>query len=247
MVCNRITWLGHATVLVELAGARVLTDPVLRRRIAHLLRQTPALALPDRLDAVALSHLHLDHADRPTLRRIPASVPLLGPRRAGAALRLDVHELAVGDVMAIADGTAIRAVPARHDGRRWPIGPPVDALGFVLEGDGKRVYFAGDTDLFSGMGHLGDAGLDVALLPVWGWGSSLGPGHLDPERAARAAALLRPRVAIPIHYGTYLPAGLGRRHAELLHAPAADFAAHTRALAPDVEVRLLAPGASWDL
>lgn len=139
---------------------------------------------------------------------------------------------------------SVVATPARHDGRRRPLGAAVDALGFVVEGDGARIYFAGDTDLFDGMAHLGDGGLDVALLPVWGWGPSLGPGHLDPERAARAVALLRPRVAIPIHWGTLLPVTSTVRaaHRRLLTEPPRAFAAHCARLAPGVEVRILRPG-----
>jgi L-ascorbate metabolism protein UlaG (beta-lactamase superfamily) len=106
------------------------------------------------------------------------------------------------------------------------------------------VYFAGDTDLFDGMADLGP--LDVALLPVWGWGPSLGPGHMDPETAARAAALLRPRVAVPIHWGTYLQVGLRRRES-LLTEPPELFAAHCADLAPGVTVRVLQPGGTLPL
>jgi L-ascorbate metabolism protein UlaG (beta-lactamase superfamily) len=113
-------------------------------------------------------------------------------------------------------------------------------VGFLLRG-GRRIYFAGDTDLFDGMEELG-AGLDLALLPIWGWGPSVGPGHLDPERAARAAALLSPQVVVPIHWGTLYPLGLARFRPRPLRAPPLEFAAWMRELAPQVEVRLLAPG-----
>ena len=118
----------------------------------------------------------------------------------------------------------------------------------MVEHAGRRVYFAGDTELFDGLADaVGPGRLDLALLPVWGWGPSLGPGHMDPEQAARAAALLRPRVAIPIHWGTLLPLGLHRRHARLLHEPGADFARHVARLAPEVDVRLVRPGETVQL
>jgi L-ascorbate metabolism protein UlaG (beta-lactamase superfamily) len=250
----RVVWLGHATVLVELGSARILTDPVLRSRVVHLLRHAPARppALPDALDAVLLSHLHYDHADVPTLRRLDAGVPVLAPRGtrralAGTAGLSDVREVRAGDDVDVGPGVCVRAVPARHDGRRRPLGGAVDALGFVIEGEGRRIYFAGDTDLFAGMAAVGDGGLDLALLPVWGWGPTLGPGHLDPERAARAAALLAPSVVVPIHWGTFLPAGLGRRHRRLLTDPPHAFATHAAALAPGVEVKILAPGDALEL
>ena len=82
---------------------------------------------------------------------------------------------------------------------------------------------------------------------MWGWGPWLGPGHMDPERAAEALALLRPRVAVPIHWGTFLPLGKHRRHARLLHEPGADFARHVARLAPEVDVRLVQPGETVEL
>ena len=85
-------------------------------------------------------------------------------------------------------------------------------------------------------------GLDVALLPVGGWGRTLGPGHMDPLGAARAAALLQPRIAIPIHWGTFLAIGVGRRHHAQPHDDPRLFAREVANLAPRVEVRILAPG-----
>jgi L-ascorbate metabolism protein UlaG (beta-lactamase superfamily) len=243
---GRITWLGHATVLIELGPLRLLTDPVLRSRIAHLRRHVPAPEPPDRLDAVLLSHLHRDHADGPSLRRLPRDVPVVAPAGTARVVRGlgagKVIELRAGERLPLEGGTVI-AVPAEHDGRRSPLHPAVDALGFVVE-RGPRVYFAGDTDLFEGMADLRP--LDVALVPIWGWGTSLGPGHLDPLGAARAVALLQPRVVLPIHWATYLPIGYRSDHA-LLREPGPAFAAHVAELAPATRVALLKPGEALDL
>jgi L-ascorbate metabolism protein UlaG (beta-lactamase superfamily) len=107
------------------------------------------------------------------------------------------------------------------------------------------VYFPGDTDLFEGMTEL--AGADVALLPVWGWGPNLGRGHLDPGRAAEAAALLRPRLAVPIHWGTLYPAGLRRVLPRPLADPGDAFVEAVARRAADVIVRVLRPGESLRL
>jgi L-ascorbate metabolism protein UlaG (beta-lactamase superfamily) len=115
---------------------------------------------------------------------------------------------------------------------------PADGLGFVVD----RVYFAGDTDLFDGMAEIGARGLDVALLPIWGWGPRLPPGHLDPERAAQATRLLAPRVVIPIHWGTYRRAGMRRGD---LDRPAREFAGAVARAAPGVDVVVLRPGESF--
>jgi L-ascorbate metabolism protein UlaG (beta-lactamase superfamily) len=86
------------------------------------------------------------------------------------------------------------------------------------------------------------APLDVALLPVWGWGTSVGPGHLDPAGAARTLTLLRPRVAVPIHWGTFFPLGLRRMRPDRLSQPPLEFARLAGELAPQVRVRIVQPG-----
>jgi L-ascorbate metabolism protein UlaG (beta-lactamase superfamily) len=248
---DSVTYLGHATVRIEVAGMRLLTDPVLRDRLAHLRRRSAPIALHayQAIDGVLLSHLHLDHLDIPSLRRLPRDVPIVVPRGGGGLLRrrgfARVREILVGETVELA-GAEVTAVPAEHSGRRRP-GPgaaEADALGFVVAGT-SRVYFAGDTDFHAEMDALGP--VDVALLPVWGWGPTIGPGHMDPEAAARAAALLRPRIAVPIHWGTLFPIGRARAHADRLTEPPREFARHAAHLAPEVEVRILAPGATLDL
>lgn len=247
---RRVTWHGHATVLIETAaGARLLTDPILRGRVAHLRRHAP---LPDRarlgaIDAVLVSHVHHDHLDRPTLRALAdPRTSIVLPPGAGRLVRGmpfgDVRELTAGAHTGVG-GSEVRAVPAWHAARRLPLrSRELEALGFLVDG----IWFAGDTELNARMEELRGVA-EVALIPVWGWGPSLGPGHLDPEEAARAIALVQPQVAIPIHWGTYLPYGLGRRHRHLLHAPALEFAAHVARLAPDVRVETLQPGGSVEL
>jgi L-ascorbate metabolism protein UlaG (beta-lactamase superfamily) len=251
----RLTYIGHSTILIEMDGMRILTDPVLRDRVAHLSRRGPSpdlsrLAAPD---AVLLSHLHRDHCDVPSLRLLGRDTRLFVPSGGGPMLRRrgfrSVEELAVGE-MARVGPLSIRAVPATHGGFRPPLGPAADAVGFMLEGD-RRVYFAGDTDLFPEMAGLAVASdgrrLDIALLPVWGYGPTLGPGHLDPWRAAQALRLLRPAVAIPIHWGSFRPPrlpGLSGSSAapRFLTQPPYRFASYAAELAPDVAVRVVPPG-----
>ncbi len=257
---DRVVFLGHATVLIELDGVRLLTDPLLRDRVAHLRRQVPPLepAVHARIDAVLVSHLHHDHLDLASLRLLGLETPLLVPAGAGELLRrngfADVAELKV-DETARVGAVEVTAVEARHDGRRrpGPRGQRAETLGYVVRGRRRTVYFAGDTELFDRMSELrstpehGDAPgraprLDVALLPVAGWGPKLGAGHMDPLDAARAARLIRPRIAIPMHWGTLLPVGLAGRHGRRLGDPPRIFAEHVASLAPDVEVRILQPG-----
>jgi len=244
MTDRRLTYLGHATTLVELDGVRLLTDPVLRRGLAHLRRAGPAPVVEE-ADAILISHAHLDHLDRPSLRLLPRETAVIVPRGIGPVVSSlgfrRVEELDEGDETEVGP-VVVRATKADHGGRPAP-GRPAGALGYVLLGSAS-VYFAGDTDLFDEMAGL-VPGLDLALLPIWGWGPSIGTGHLDPERAARAAALLGARIAVPIHWGTLRPFYRGAR-ARFLREPAEAFVAAARELAPDCEVRVLAPGTTTD-
>ena len=247
---RRVTWLGHSTVLIELGGVRLLTDPVLRRRLLHMKRVAPSVdpALLAGLGAVLISHMHYDHFDVPSLRRLePAAAQLVVPagsgRRAARRGFASVVEVKAGDTADLG-AVSVLAVPAIHPGKRHPFGAKVEALGYIVEADGRRVYFPGDTDLFDGMAELGE--LDLALMPVWGWGPRLGPGHLDPERAAEALALLEPRVAVPIHWGTLFPR-VNRDRTGRLTDPPHEFAAAAARVAPAVDVRILAPGDALDL
>lgn len=203
----RVTFLGHSTVLVEMDGVRVLTDPMLRPGIHGVLRWVAPPFAADQArdcDVILISHLHGDHLDLPSLRRIGRGHPIVVPRGARGLLRhrgfRDVRELGVGESLEVG-GVRITATPADHSGFRVPFGPRAEAIGFRLDGPTRHVYYAGDTQLFDGMTELADPPLDLALLPVWGWGPNLGPGHLDPRQAAEALARTDARWAVPVHWG----------------------------------------------
>ena len=239
---GRLAWFGHSTVLVELDGARVLTDPVLRRRVGHLRRAEavqPEAIEP--VDLILISHVHWDHLDLPSLEGLGRDTRVVVPRGARPLLErrgfTRVAEVGEGD-HADVDGLSVVATHAAHSAARGPLGVKAASLGYLL-GDRRRVYFAGDTDLFAGMSSLAEH-LQVALLPIAGWGPRLPPGHLDPERAATALRMLRPRIAVPIHWGTYRPM-YGRGPTQ---TPEDEFANRAAHLAPDVEVRILPIGAN---
>ena len=209
----RATWLGHATVLLELGGLRVLTDPLLRRRVGPLRRRRdlPVQQHVEDVDVVLLSHLHHDHADLPSLRRVgrvpvvtdPANLPWL-----------DKHALVAGRASASAwtplgPGVEVLLVRADHEARPMPHRPN-GATGMLLRGGGVVVWFAGDTGLHPDMvllPELAGAPVDLALLPVGGWGPRLSPGHMGPAEAAEASARSGARHVLPIHYGTLHPWG----------------------------------------
>jgi L-ascorbate metabolism protein UlaG (beta-lactamase superfamily) len=246
-----VTYAGHATVVLDLPCGRLVTDPVLRDRIGYLQRVAAPVASAslEAVDAVLVSHVHHDHLDGPSLRRLGTDIPVVAPAGARALLVSKgvrtVLELLPGEHATVA-GLRVTATPADHQVRRLPGGRLVPAVGYVVEGP-PRVYFAGDTDLFDGMSAIGDLELDLALLPITGWGPRTPPGHLDPVRAARALALLRPRMVVPIHWGTLAPVWWRQRPPETLRAAADVFEREAAAVAPDVDVRVLAPGEALEL
>ena len=235
-----IDFVGHSALLIELDGVRILTDPATRGRIGPLQRivPVPARTRLAAIDLVLLSHLHWDHLDLPSLHDLGRTVPILVPAGAGTWLRAagfsHVFEIAAGTSHAVG-GITVEAVPALHSGFRPPLGPTAPALGYVVRGS-RTVYFAGDTDLFEGMTDLGGP-IDLALLPVWGWGPTLGRGlHMDPLRAAESLRRIRPRAAVPIHWGTYWPHAMGRVYPERRVEPPAAFAEYAAELAPNVRI-----------
>jgi L-ascorbate metabolism protein UlaG (beta-lactamase superfamily) len=234
-----LTWLGHSTVVIDVDGTRLITDPVLRRRVWHLRREAAVDASSfGELDVILVSHTHFDHLDLASLDRLERSVPIVVPRGAGKLLRrrgfARVVETQAGEVLELG-GLAVRVTHAEHESRRWPLVRPSPSIGYVVDGS-TSVYFAGDTELFAGMAELGPVG--VAVLPVSGWGSRLPAGHLDPAHAAEALQLLQPRIAVPVHWGTFrtpFAPKLGDR-------PAREFESAAARVAPKVEVRVLGLG-----
>jgi L-ascorbate metabolism protein UlaG (beta-lactamase superfamily) len=239
------TFLGHSTVLLEMGGARVMTDPVLLDRISILRRAVGTLPrdVYRNVDVVVISHLHLDHLDIPSLRTLGTDTPLVVPRGAGRFMRrmgfTSVEELAPGRSIGVS-GVSIRGTRADHSGFRPPFGPTAEAMGYLFEQGSESVYFAGDTDIFPEMTDL--EGVDLALLPVWGWGPRLGPGHMDPERAADALRVIKPRATVPIHWGTLWPLGMGRVTPHRLEKPPLEFAEAAARKAPEVQLLLTPPG-----
>jgi L-ascorbate metabolism protein UlaG (beta-lactamase superfamily) len=224
-----ITWYGHSTVLVDVGGVRVLTDPLLTASVAHL-RRRREIEPPPPVDAVVISHVHMDHLHPRSLRRVTrAETRVVVPAGAAGLLRgvksTRVDEVHPGDrveVVAAAGAVELEAVPAQHSDSRGPhTRRTAPALGYVVNAGRRRVYFAGDTGPFDEMAELGP--VDVALLPIWGWGSTLGQGHLDPTTAAEATERLQARRVIAIHWGTYSPRRVAPGPPAWLDRPLDDF------------------------
>jgi L-ascorbate metabolism protein UlaG (beta-lactamase superfamily) len=247
---NSITYLGHSSLLIEIDGFRLLTDPIFRDRVTILKRTWPKVSeiFYHNIDTVLISHLHYDHMDFPSLRMIETPFELIVPKGSAPILHKnqfqDFREISVGETLQKGP-VSITATYADHNRSRLFFGPFADAIGYMVNGSSK-VYFPGDTRYVPEFSSLA-GGIDLALMPVWGWGPDRGAMHMSPEEAAQALSLLKPRMAIPIHWGTYLPWGLHWNEWDFHTIPPQQFVNHAKEVAPQVDVRILTPGQSMSI
>jgi L-ascorbate metabolism protein UlaG (beta-lactamase superfamily) len=245
-----VTYLGHATLLFEMDGIRLLCDPIFRNRITFLVRTGhPVDPAPLRnVDAVLISHLHHDHLDFASLAMLGPKIRIIAPQGAGKLLEkhgyLNYQEIKIDETIRIG-GVEVKAVFADHVRSRQPLGPQADCIGFVLKGS-LTAYYPGDTRLFPGMADLAER-LDLAMLPVWGWGPDRGKMHMGPREAAESLTLLKPRYSVPIHWGTFIPFGLHWFRLRFHYLPPTQFIALAQMMAPQVITRILLPGQSLEI
>ncbi len=205
-----LTWLGHATVVVDMDGVRIVADPLLRRHNGILRRRgvVPESAAWAGADAVLLSHLHHDHAEVGSLRMLDGVPVLTAPENAVWVSKKGLVGRGLGEGEWVPVGAAgdvtVRLVPAVHHSRPMPHRPNA-ANGHLVRGPSGIVWLAGDTDLYPEMAsqpELAGSPVDVAVVPVGGWGPRLSPGHMGPKQAAEACRIVAARSAVPVHWQT---------------------------------------------
>ncbi|HXJ23417.1 MAG TPA: MBL fold metallo-hydrolase [Polyangia bacterium] len=207
----RVTWLGHASWLIQIGGASLLVDPVLGTSITGFItRNVPAPLAPETLPPITaqlVTHNHYDHMDLPSLRAVGA--PVLAGIGNGRSVggHPSVTELGWWDTADVA-GLRVTFVPSQHWSRR-ALEPPNRALwgGFVVESGGVRIYHAGDTAYFEGFREIGRRfpNIDAALLPIGAYDPAwfMSKQHMNPEEALQAFTDLGARRVIAMHWGTF--------------------------------------------
>ena len=215
------TWLGHATVLLEIEGKRVLTDPVFSHRatpvpgVGPRRFAPPPIAAADlpRIHVVVISHDHYDHLDRQSIVDLaPRTDTFVVPLGVGAHLRAwdvpadKIVELEWGEQTKPVAGLRLMATPARHfSGRGLLDRNKTLWASWVIAGRKHRVYFGGDTGMFPGFAdigrHLGP--FHLTLMPVGAYGPDWPTVHLNPEEAVAAHRAVRGDVMLPIHWGMF--------------------------------------------
>ena len=232
----KVTMVGHSTVLIEAAGTKILTDPyfgswgnLAYKRIAPLFKTREEMV---GVDLVLVSHNHWDHTDSRYFRALAADLPVVAPRAAAWITRATGARNVVGLgkwEQRKFGSVAVTVVPALHMGLPG---------GFVIEAEGKHIYFAGDTYYGGFMKEIGKKfSLELALMPVTTFRI---PMTMGEKSAVHAVETLRPRTVIPIHLGI-LPRSPLLRTGQTPEG----FSRRVRDAGLKTEVVILREGESW--
>lgn len=213
----RVTWFGHSSMLIEIDGKRVLTDPMWSERASPLAWlgpkrwYPPAIALEElpKLDAVIVSHDHYDHLDRGSIVRLNAlGVTFVVPLGVGAHLEYwgvpnaRIVELDWWERTQLS-GLTIVCTPARHASGRFLFDKDSTLwAGYALLGGQHRAYYSGDTGLFPAMRQIGEqlGPFDVTMIEAGQYHRAWPDWHIGPEQAARAHQLVQGKVMLPVHW-----------------------------------------------
>jgi L-ascorbate metabolism protein UlaG (beta-lactamase superfamily) len=206
-----ITWIGHASFLLQTQGVNILVDPNWAKWLKVIKRiKHPGIHLHDlpEIDLVLVTHAHFDHLDRKTLRRVAEDQPIVVPFEVGNLVHdlgfRSVHELHYWESFQHGP-VKITLTPCHHWGARMLHDSHRGFGGFIIEAGGRTIFVCGDTAYFEGFKEIGERfAIDVALLPIGAYDPPSGREvHMNPEEAMQAFLDLKARRMVPMHYGTF--------------------------------------------
>lgn len=239
-----ITWIGHASFLIQTPEHSVLIDPNWAKWLKVIKRlKQPGLEIHElpAIDLVLVSHAHFDHLDKRSLRAVASDQPIVVPEHVGNLVQglgfNRVHELRRWESMEVGS-LKITLTPAQHWGARVLHDKHRGFGGFLVEYAGRTIYHCGDSAWFEGFEEIGRKGkIDIALLPIGAYDAPTGRDvHMNPEEALRAFTALGAGLMIPMHYGTF------RLGFEPLEEPPDRLLGHARSLGIDEKIRILREG-----
>ena len=240
-----ITWIGHASFFVQMAGLNILIDPnwsLWLKGVKRLKKPGVRLQALPMIDLVLVTHAHFDHLDRRTLKAVAANQPIVVPFGVGNLVHdlgfERVFELDYWGTCAFGGGLSVTLTPCHHWGARMLHDQHRGFGGFVLSAGGRGVFHCGDTAYFDGFGEIGKrCPTEIALLPIGAYDApSKRDVHMNPEEAIRAFQELGARTLVPMHYGTF------RLSYEPLEEPPQRLLTRARELGLEGQVRLMEEG-----
>ena len=204
-VRDSVTFVGHSTLMYDLAGVKIITDPLLYNQIKHIRKNTPIArqTIPRQFDLILITHFHMDHFHYPSLKLLDKTAHVIAPR--GAKTKLNrlgfssVEELAIGQEIEFR-GLKITAVECNHDGRRYYSGPKCDTLSYLIASPQFKLFSCGDTAFTHKFDYIT---CDISFMPVGCYTPvQLQDRHCSPEQSFKMFQAMDAKVFVPIHFGT---------------------------------------------
>lgn len=216
-----VGWIGHSSLLINLNGKWILTDPVFRKRVGvdilnlqfgikrHVF---PAIRLEDLppIDYIFLSHAHMDHVDIPTLKKLanPKTKVVTAKNTSKLLSNMQfqkIYELEGKETIMLDDDFRVQAVPVRHWGNRFPWNVHFGYTGYILESKGSRIFFPGDTAYTPDFRWLQELDLDITCMPIGAYfPDSYQRAHCTPEQAWEMYQDTGAKYLVPIHWDTFV-------------------------------------------